>query len=189
MYQVSLHTILQYKWYYLTLVTSFDTLRGDCSKYRSLLVCFKDPNDVDRGSCSGDSGGPFTVNGTLIGLVSWGAGMISFYHSNTCQIYSSWSWRTQFSSIQRALVPIQGTFGKFFSWRGSFSLAFEIAPKVLLWISRKLFCKKSKVDWINFGTILAWGQADVHLQGILQSWHSSRISSRGFRRQWTTTEI
>ena len=30
-----------------------------------------------KDSCSGDSGGPFTVNGTLTGLVSWGAGMVT----------------------------------------------------------------------------------------------------------------
>ncbi|KAG7197994.1 hypothetical protein KM043_016219 [Ampulex compressa] len=36
-------------------------------------VCAFDPT-VQKGSCHGDSGGPLTVQGTLIGLVSWARG-------------------------------------------------------------------------------------------------------------------
>ncbi|XP_076647194.1 trypsin-1-like [Halictus rubicundus] len=36
-------------------------------------VCAYDPK-VEKGSCNGDSGGPLTVNGKLVGLVSWAMG-------------------------------------------------------------------------------------------------------------------
>lgn len=36
-------------------------------------ICAYDPK-VMRGSCNGDSGGPLTVNGVLVGLVSWANG-------------------------------------------------------------------------------------------------------------------
>ncbi|XP_011863836.1 PREDICTED: trypsin-1-like [Vollenhovia emeryi] len=39
-------------------------------------VCAHDPS-VEKGSCHGDSGGPLTVGGKLVGLVSWASGCAS----------------------------------------------------------------------------------------------------------------
>ncbi|XP_012529671.2 trypsin-1-like [Monomorium pharaonis] len=39
----------------------------------STQVCAHDPS-VEKGSCHGDSGGPLTVGGKLVGLVSWAMG-------------------------------------------------------------------------------------------------------------------
>ncbi|XP_053976001.1 chymotrypsin-2-like [Hylaeus volcanicus] len=37
---------------------------------RPTQVCANDPS-VEKGSCNGDSGGPLTVNGKIVGIVSW----------------------------------------------------------------------------------------------------------------------
>ncbi|GAB1865440.1 Mite allergen Der f 3 [Camponotus japonicus] len=42
----------------------------------STQVCAYDPR-VEKGSCHGDSGGPLTVDGKLVGLVSWANGCAS----------------------------------------------------------------------------------------------------------------
>ncbi|CAL1683671.1 unnamed protein product [Lasius platythorax] len=42
----------------------------------STQVCAYDPK-VEKGSCHGDSGGPLTVDGKLVGLVSWARGCAS----------------------------------------------------------------------------------------------------------------
>ncbi|KAL0111983.1 hypothetical protein PUN28_013307 [Cardiocondyla obscurior] len=42
----------------------------------STQVCAYDPS-VEKGSCHGDSGGPLTVGGKLVGLVSWANGCAS----------------------------------------------------------------------------------------------------------------
>ncbi|EZA56166.1 chymotrypsin-2 [Ooceraea biroi] len=38
--------------------------------YNTAHLCANEPT-VEKGSCKGDSGGPLTVNGELVGLVSW----------------------------------------------------------------------------------------------------------------------
>ncbi|XP_076179604.1 chymotrypsin-2 [Ptiloglossa arizonensis] len=37
---------------------------------RDSQICANDPS-VEKGSCNGDSGGPLTVNGKIVGIVSW----------------------------------------------------------------------------------------------------------------------
>ncbi|KAG7197992.1 hypothetical protein KM043_016217 [Ampulex compressa] len=39
-------------------------------------ICANDPS-VSKGACNGDSGGPLTVDGTLVGLTSWSIGCAS----------------------------------------------------------------------------------------------------------------
>lgn len=38
------------------------------------MICAGLENEGGKDSCSGDSGGPFVVDGKLAGLVSWGRG-------------------------------------------------------------------------------------------------------------------
>jgi trypsin len=46
-----------------------------------------------RGSCNGDSGGPYTVNGQLVGIVSWGvSGCLTSYPSVFAHAVSQRSW-------------------------------------------------------------------------------------------------
>ncbi|KAG7197995.1 hypothetical protein KM043_016220 [Ampulex compressa] len=55
-------------------------------------VCASD-SIVEKGSCNGDSGGPLTVRGTLIGLVSWGLGCaLSDYPTVYTRVSSYLGW-------------------------------------------------------------------------------------------------
>ena len=41
------------------------------------MICLQDPDNRYLGTCSGDSGGPFTINSTLVGLVRYGSVIFS----------------------------------------------------------------------------------------------------------------
>ncbi|KAK9300704.1 hypothetical protein QLX08_006729 [Tetragonisca angustula] len=55
-------------------------------------VCAYDPK-VEKGSCNGDSGGPLTVNGKLVGLVSWAMGCaLTDYPTVYTRVSSHLNW-------------------------------------------------------------------------------------------------
>ncbi|XP_025992614.1 trypsin-1 [Solenopsis invicta] len=55
-------------------------------------VCAFDPS-IEKGSCNGDSGGPLTVDGTLVGLVSWANGCASItYPTVFTRVVSHLDW-------------------------------------------------------------------------------------------------
>ncbi|XP_076301532.1 chymotrypsin-2-like [Lasioglossum baleicum] len=55
-------------------------------------VCAYDPK-VEKGSCNGDSGGPLTVNGKIVGLVSWAMGCaLTDYPTVYTRVASHLNW-------------------------------------------------------------------------------------------------
>ncbi|CAD1468906.1 unnamed protein product, partial [Heterotrigona itama] len=55
-------------------------------------VCAYDPK-VEKGSCNGDSGGPLTVKGKLVGLVSWAMGCaLTDYPTVYTRVSSHLNW-------------------------------------------------------------------------------------------------
>ncbi|XP_012528116.1 chymotrypsin-2-like [Monomorium pharaonis] len=52
-------------------------------------VCAYDPS-IEKGSCQGDSGGPLTVDGKLVGLVSWAEGCSGISYPTVCTRVASY---------------------------------------------------------------------------------------------------
>ncbi|CAL7944839.1 unnamed protein product [Xylocopa violacea] len=58
-------------------------------------ICASDPQTV-RGACNGDSGGPLTVNGKIVGIVSWSRGCaLSDYPTVYTRVTSYLDWIRQ----------------------------------------------------------------------------------------------
>ncbi|XP_071859195.1 chymotrypsin-2-like [Bombus fervidus] len=73
-------------------ITNQNTCKDVYRKIHDTQICANDPK-IERGACNGDSGGPLTVNGSIVGIVSWSTGCgLSDYPTVYTRVPSYINW-------------------------------------------------------------------------------------------------